>query len=123
MYERWRSFFDGEQWLGRPLRSETRLTFNYARALTRKIASYVYAGPVRFSVLPNGTDDAVANRAELALGQVIRTNGLDQLDLDLCIAASVLGDAAVKVTWDARAGRPVGGRGRSRRTDRLDGRG
>jgi hypothetical protein len=107
MYERWRAFFDGEQWLGRPLRSETRLTFNYARALTRKIASYVYAGPVRFSVLPNGTDDAVANRAEMALGRVIRANGLDQLDLDLCIAASVLGDAAVKVTWDARAGRPV----------------
>jgi hypothetical protein len=107
MYERWRAFFDGEQWLGRPLRSETRLTFNYARALTRKIASYVYAGPVRFSVLPNGADDAIANRAEIALGRVIRANGLDQLDLDLCIAASVLGDAAVKVTWDARTGRPV----------------
>ena len=61
-YDRWRAFFDGEQWTGRPLRGETRLTFNYARALTRKIASYVYSGPVRFSVLPNGADDAVANR-------------------------------------------------------------
>jgi hypothetical protein len=106
-YDRWRAFFDGGQWSGRPLRGETRLTFNYARALTRKIASYVYSGPVRFSVLPHGTDDAIANRAEVALGQVIRANGLDQLDLDLCIAASVLGDAAVKVTWDARLARPA----------------
>lgn len=106
-YDRWRTFYDGEQWTGRPLRGETRLTFNYARALTRKIASYVYSGPVRFSVLPNGADDAVANQAEIALGQVIRANGLDQLDLDLCIAASVLGDAVVKVTWDARLARPV----------------
>jgi hypothetical protein len=106
-YDRWRAFFDGEQWTGRPLRGETRLTFNYARALTRKIASYVYSGPVRFSVLPNGADDAIANIAEVALGQVIRANGLDQLDLDLCIAASVLGDAAVKVTWDARHARPA----------------
>ena len=90
-----------------PLRGESRLTFNYARALTRKIASYVYSGPVRFSVLPNSADDAIANLAEMALGQVIRANGLDQLDLDLCIAASVLGDAAVKVTWDARLARPT----------------
>lgn len=106
-YDRWRAFFDGEQWTGRPLRGETRLTFNYARALTRKIASYVYSGPVRFSVLPNGADDEVANRAEVALAQVIRETGLDQLDLDLCVAASVLGDAAVKVTWDARTSRPA----------------
>jgi hypothetical protein len=106
-YDRWRAFFDGEQWTGRPLRGENRLTFNYARALTRKVASYVYSGPVRFSVLPNGADDAIANQAEVALGQVIRANGLDQLDLDLCIAASVLGDAAVKVTWDARLARPA----------------
>ena len=38
------------------MRGETRLTFNYARALTRKIASYVYSGPVRFSALPNGAE-------------------------------------------------------------------
>jgi hypothetical protein len=107
IYARWRAFFDGEQWSGRPLRGETRLTFNYARALTRKIASYVYSGPVRFSVLPNDADDAIANLAEMALGQAIRANGLDQLDIDLCIAASVLGDAAVKVTWDARLARPA----------------
>jgi hypothetical protein len=105
-YDRWRAFFDGEQWLGRPLRGETRLTVNYARALTRKIASYVYAGPARFSVLAGDAPDAVANSAELALARVIRSNGLDQLDLDLCIAASVLGDAAIKVTWDARAAEP-----------------
>jgi hypothetical protein len=81
------------------------LTFNYARALTRKIASYVYSGPVRFSVLSSGLD-AFANHAEMALAQVVRANGLDQLDLDICIAASVLGDAAIKVTWQAVASSP-----------------
>lgn len=106
-YRQWQSFFDGEQWTGRRSRGETRLTFNYARALTRKIASYVYAGPVSFSVLANGQDETVANQAERVLGQAMRANGLDRLDLDLCISASVLGDAAIKVTWDARLGRPV----------------
>ena len=97
-------------WPAGYLRSDDRARFAHYdqwRALTRKIASYVYAGPVRFSVSPFGADDAVATRAEQLLGQVIKANGLDQLDLDLCIAASVLGDAAVKVTWDARTARPA----------------
>jgi hypothetical protein len=105
-YERWRSFYEGGQWLGRPIRGETRLTFNYARSLIRKVASYVYSGPVRFSVLPAGADDEIANRAERALDLALRQNGADALDLELCVTASVLGDAALKVTWDARTGRP-----------------
>ena len=106
-YVRWQAFFDGEQWTGRPLRGETRLTFNYARALIRKIGSYVYSGPLRFAVVADGRDDAIASRAERELGQIVRANGLDQLDLDLCVSASVLGDAAIKVTWDALLARPV----------------
>ncbi len=44
------AFYEGDQWTGRRVRGETRLTFNYARALVRKVASYVFSGPVTFSV-------------------------------------------------------------------------
>ena len=38
-YAEARDFFEGAQWLGRPRRGETRLTFNYARAVVRKTAA------------------------------------------------------------------------------------
>src|SRR5215207_6507077 len=49
-YAEARAFYDGAQWLGRRRRGEIRLTVNYARALVRKIASYVFSAPVTFSV-------------------------------------------------------------------------
>jgi hypothetical protein len=99
------AFYEGGQWLGRPRRGETRLTFNYARAVVRKTAAYVYPAPVTFTILPEG-DDAVANAAEQTLAALAAELDLARLDVDLCIEASVLGDAAVKVTWDAAHGRP-----------------
>jgi hypothetical protein len=51
--------------------------------------------------------EAAARRAELALADVIATNDLARLDVALCVESSVLGDAALKVTWDAVAARPV----------------
>ncbi|HEU0114455.1 MAG TPA: phage portal protein, partial [Thermomicrobiales bacterium] len=104
------AFFDGEQWTGRARRGETRLTFNYARALIRKIAAYVYPAPVAFNVpIPEGSGIAAetANRAERILAATAAELDLGRLDVDLCIDAAILGDAAIKVTWDGRAGRPV----------------
>ncbi|MGH2616212.1 MAG: phage portal protein, partial [Thermomicrobiales bacterium] len=98
-------FFEGAQWLGRPRRGETRLTFNYARAVVRKTAAYVFPAPVTFAV-PAESDDAVANAAEQALAALVAALDLGRLDVDCCIEASTLGDAAVKVTWDAALGRP-----------------
>jgi hypothetical protein len=100
------AFYEGDQWLGRRQRGEVRLTFNYARALLRKVASYVFPAPVTFSVPADGDDEA-AGRAELALAVAIAENDLARLDVELCVEASVLGDAALKVTWDIAAGRPV----------------
>jgi len=99
-------FYEGAQWSGRPRRGETRLTFNYARSLMRKVASYVFPAPVTFAV-PDGDDPAAANRAERALATVLADLDLAQLDLALCIDAGVLGDAAIKVTWNAQSGSPV----------------
>lgn len=107
------SFYMGEQWTSRRRRGEPRLTVNYARALLRKVASYVFPAPARFSVQPHASsptlpaDDATANRAERALAEVIAAGELPQLDLALCVDASVLGDAALKVTWDLAAVRPA----------------
>ncbi|HET7095628.1 MAG TPA: hypothetical protein VFI22_19205, partial [Thermomicrobiales bacterium] len=104
------AFFDGEQWTGRARRGETRLTFNYARALIRKIAAYVFPAAVAFNVpVPEGSGIAAeaANRAERILAAAAAELDLGRLDVDLCIDGAILGDAAVKVTWDGRAERPV----------------
>ena len=100
-------FYAGSQWQGRAQRGEVRLTVNYARALVRKVASYVFAGPVTFSVPADPRLSEAANRAELALASVVATSDLDWLDAELCTRAGVLGDAAVKVTWDPRVAVPV----------------
>jgi len=98
-------FFEGAQWLGRPRRGESRLVFNYVRALVRKTAAYVFPAPVTFTVPPDG-DDAMANAAELTLAALCAELDLGRLDVDCCIEAATLGDAAVKVTWDAALARP-----------------
>jgi hypothetical protein len=100
------SFYEGGQWLGRRRSGEARLTFNYARALVRKVASYVFPAPVTFSVLAGG-DQAIANRAEQLLGEAVAASDLARLDVELCTESAVLGDAAMKITWDAVAAKPT----------------
>ncbi len=96
-------FYQGRQWPaegGR--RRERRLTFNYAKAVIEKTASYTMSG-VSFVVdAEDGSPEALerARRAERALREVYEANALDQLDFDNEIDCSVLGDAAYKVTWD-----------------------
>lgn len=105
-YEEAVAFFQGGQWTQRRKPGEMRLTLNYARALLRKTASYVFPAEPRFSVQVEG-EQAVANLAERALAATIATNRLATLDLELCVAAAVRGDAAVKVTWDTASSAPL----------------
>ena len=81
---------------------EKRLTFNYARVVVDKIASYLMSG-VKFVIDP-GEDNAPgrekARRAEAALQQVYDANGLEQLDFETEVDCAVLGDAVYKVIWD-----------------------
>lgn len=96
-------FYQGRQWAEPQRRRERRLTFNYAKTIIEKTASYTMSG-VAFAVDPeDGSPHAIerARRAEAALREVYEDNALDQLDLDNEIDCSVLGDAAYKVTWDA----------------------
>ncbi|CAA9568786.1 MAG: phage portal protein, SPP1 [uncultured Thermomicrobiales bacterium] len=101
------AFYEGDQWAERSRRGETRLTVNYARTLVRKVASYLFPAPVGFSVPPmvagDAAAEAAAHRAERLLADLAARLGLGQLDLDLAIEAAVLGDAVMKVTWDAGA--------------------
>ncbi|MCH7523238.1 MAG: phage portal protein, partial [Chloroflexi bacterium] len=96
-------FYHGQQWL-EPRRRERRLTFNYAKTIVEKTASYVISG---FSSLVDPVDGSPeelerARRVERILREAQDANNLDQLDFDNEIDCSVLGDAAYKVTWDAR---------------------
>ena len=103
-------FYEGRQWLGRPLPGERRLTANYARALVRKAVSYLFPEPPVFSAVPDGPDAAAqerAQRAEAAVAAVYAANDLAAVDFNAAIDAAVLGDGAFKVTWDAAEGRPI----------------
>ncbi|HET8626074.1 MAG TPA: phage portal protein [Thermomicrobiales bacterium] len=103
-------FYEGRQWLGRPLPGERRLTANYARTLVRKVASYLFPEPVTFAVAPEDAGAAArerSRRAEAALAEVYAANDLAAVDFDAAIDAAVLGDGAFKVVWGAAERRPV----------------
>jgi len=96
-------FYQGNQWLELQRRRERRLTFNYAKTLVDKGASYVMNG-LSSAVDPvDGSPEAAeaARRAEATLHDVYEANNLEQLDFDTEVDCSVLGDAAFKVTWDS----------------------
>jgi hypothetical protein len=103
------AFHHGAQWQERARRGESRLVLNYARALIRKTASYVFSGPVSFSALTLSDSQAArdaGNLAERLLASLATDLDLARLDLSLAIDAQVLGDAALKVTWDQKRGQP-----------------
>ena len=95
-------FYHGRQWTEPRLRRERRLTFNYARTVIEKTASYTMAGVSSVVDPEDGSAEALvrARATEQALRDVYEGNALDQLDFDNEIDCSVLGDAAYKVTWD-----------------------
>ncbi len=107
-YREYLAFYEGEQWDRRRRAGETRLVVNYARALVRKVASYVFPEPVTFSVpAGRGVTPAAASRAEALLNDFGAAADLHALDHQTLIDAAVLGDGAFKVTWDPVAAQPV----------------
>ncbi|MCH7617593.1 MAG: phage portal protein [Chloroflexi bacterium] len=96
-------FYEGRQWTESQQRRDRRLTFNYARTIIEKTASYTMSGLTSVVDPADGSPEAAeaARRSEQALREVYDANALDQLDFDNEIDCSVLGDAAYKVTWDA----------------------
>jgi hypothetical protein len=98
------AFYRGSQWREPQRRRERRVTFNYAKTIIEKTASYVMSGYSSLVDPVDGSPDQGqrARRAERALRDLRDANNLEQLDFDNEIDCSVLGDAACKVTWDPR---------------------
>jgi len=97
------AFYGGDQWPASLRRQNRRLVFNYAKAIVDKTASYVLGG-LNFGVDPVDDTPEAAARAretERTLARMYEENQLDQLDFDNEVDASILGDGAYKVTWDA----------------------
>ncbi len=92
-YREYLEFYEGRQWDRRRRGNETRLTINYARALVRKVASYVFPEPVTFSV-------PESEAAERALNELAAEQDWHGLDYQTLVDAAVLGDGAFKVTWN-----------------------
>jgi len=106
-YKELLDFYHGQQWQGRAIRGEKRLTFNYAKVFIDKITSYLMSS-ISFAVdaLEDSEEaSARAQRAEAALHRVYQDNNLEQLDLETEIDCAVLGNACYKVIWDAESKR------------------
>jgi hypothetical protein len=107
-YREYLEFYEGDQWERRRRAGETRLTFNYARALVRKVASYVFPEPVVHSVREDaGGSDQQRELAEHLLHELNTEQNLHTLDFQTLVDASVLGDGCFKVIWSAAVGSPL----------------
>ena len=108
-YREYLDYYEGRRG-GPPRQGRQRvLTFNYARTIVEKGASYLVTDH-RPVVTP--TDDSVEARrraaaAERALLRTWEENDLAGLDLETEIDTAVLGDGAFKVVWDEREQRVV----------------
>lgn len=105
-YQGLMDFYEGRQWNTRPRRTtDTRTTVNYARPMIRKAVSYSLSEPVTHSIpKTESLSEEAAQRAERSLNDALSAAGANDLDAQLLTDASVLGDAAIKVTWDRDAG-------------------
>ena len=77
-------FYEGRQWTESQQRRDRRLTFNYARTIIEKTASYTMSGLTSVVDPADGSPEAAeaALRSEQALREVYDANALDQLDFD-----------------------------------------
>jgi hypothetical protein len=107
-YRTYLDFYSGQQWTGRRRAGETRLTFNYARTLIQKSASYLFPRPVTFNVIADGDgQEQAVQRAEQALNGVYARHDQHTIDFQSALDSAVLGDGAFKVTWSARRAAPL----------------
>ncbi len=108
-YREYLDYYEGRRG-SPPARSRERaLTFNYARAVVEKGASYLVTDHRPQATALDETPAArrLAAEAERALLGVWEANDLARLDLETEVDTAVLGDGAYKVVWDERERRVV----------------
>ena len=108
-YREYLDYYEGRRGAPPANRRERVLSFNYARAIVEKGASYLVSDhrPVVTPVDDSEEARRSAAAAERALQQVWEDNDLAHLDLETEIDTAVLGDGAFKVVWDDRERRVV----------------
>jgi hypothetical protein len=113
-YARYRAYYEGDQWEGPPAPGERRLTFNYARVFCNKAAAYLMGKPPGWDATPRPGDPSTSSGQALGGGRMVEdylagvaeANYLAAVDLDTVLTATILGDGAWTVRWDAAAGAP-----------------
>ncbi len=101
-YREYLEYYDGRRGAPATGRRERALSFNYARTIVEKSASYLVSAH-RPVVLPEDDSAEAAARAraaEQALLRVWDDNDVAHLDMETEIDTAVLGDGAFKVVWD-----------------------
>jgi hypothetical protein len=108
-YREYIDYYEGRRGAPPALLRERVLTFNYARAMVEKGASYLVTAhrPVVTPVEDSAVGRRRAALAERALLEVWQDNDLARLDFETEVDTAVLGDGAFKVTWDEREQRVV----------------
>ena len=108
-YREYLDYFEGRRGSAPARGRERALTFNYARAIVEKGASYLVSEHRPLAVPIEDTPAArrQADEAERALLDVWERNELARLDLETEVDTATLGDGAFKVTWDDREQRVV----------------
>ncbi len=108
-YREYLEYYEGLRGSPPPRARERTLTFNYARAIVEKGASYLVSdhGPVVFSLDDTAAGRRRATLTERALTDIWRENDLTRLDFETEVDTAVLGDGAFKVTWDEREQRVI----------------
>jgi hypothetical protein len=108
-YREYIEYYEGRRGAPPARARERVLTFNYARTMVEKGASYLVTGhrPVVLPVDETAADRRCAALAERALLEAWQDNDLSRLDFETEVDTAVLGDGAFKVTWDEREQRVV----------------
>lgn len=108
-YREYLDYYEGRRGSPPARGRERTLTFNYARAMVEKGASYLVTEHRPQAVPADETPAArrQAAEAERALLEVWEENDLARLDLETEVDTAVLGDGAFKVVWDERERRVV----------------
>ncbi len=101
-YREYLDYYDGRRGAPPAGRRERALSFNYARAIVEKSASYLVSEHRPVALAADDRPEAMnaARAAERALQHVWDDNDLAHLDLETEIDTAVLGDGAFKVVWD-----------------------
>ncbi|MFN8585317.1 MAG: phage portal protein [Dehalococcoidia bacterium] len=108
-YQEYLDYYEGRRGSPPARGRERTLTFNYARAMVEKGASYLVTEhrPQVVAVEDTAAGRREAAEAERALVEAWDANDLARLDLETEVDTAVLGDGAFKVVWDERERRVV----------------